>query len=97
MDPTGAEVDLECPGFYKNIARLLQTPGVRKIVPVGSKGVGYEIRNLADLHRLDVEFHETKIDLCKSAGPVSCIVVLCAESAVVDVLGVGGVVVGYMN
>jgi len=75
----GAEVDLECAGFYKEIARLLQVPGVREIVPVGSKGVGYEIRNLAKLHGADIEIYDTGVDLCKSAGPVSCLVVLCAE------------------
>jgi len=95
----GAEVDLESKGFYEQINYLLPIPDVREIVPVGSKGVAYEAENLASLSCAALELYNTGIDYFKSAGPVTCLLVLCDESIVSQVLSryPSGVVIGEIR
>ena len=54
----GKEVDLESVGFYKEIRQFLSLPGVREIVPVGSKGITYEANTLATLNNMDMHFEK---------------------------------------
>ena len=75
----GTEVDLESKGFYNEIRKLLPLPEVKEIVPVGSKGIAYEAEMLANLHGMVFKPYKTEIDLSKSAGPSTCLLVLCAE------------------
>lgn len=82
----GAEVDLESAGFYSDIRQLLSLTGVKEIVPVGSKGIAYEAETLAKISDATSVLYETSIDYYKSAGPVTCILVLCKNTA--DVLTV---------
>ena len=82
----GPEVDLESTGFYKEIERLLKLPGVKEIIPVGSKGVAYEAKTLAALNGVECELYQTEIDYLKSAGPATCLLVLCAQSVALEVL-----------
>jgi len=82
----GAEVDLHNVGFYSAIRQLLKLQGVKEIVPVGSKGVAYEAETLAKLSGATFALYETSIDYYKSAGPVTCILVLCAAHAMDEVL-----------
>lgn len=84
----GAEVDLESTGLYHRIRQLLTLPGVKEIVPVGSKGITYEAEVLAKLNNTAFTLHDTGIDYNKSAGPVTCLLVLCAASAAENVLAV---------
>ena len=84
----GAEVDLESVGLYSEIRRLLSLQGVRDIVPVGSKGIAYEAGVLAALSGMTYKPYETEIDDTKSAGPATCLIVLCADSSVDEVLHV---------
>ncbi|MCL2362392.1 MAG: alpha-ribazole-5-phosphate synthase [Defluviitaleaceae bacterium] len=79
----GDEVDLESNGFYEEIKHLRPIPEVREIVPVGSKGVAYEAEGLASLSGMNCELYKTGIDYSKSAGPVTCLLVLC-DRAIVD-------------
>ena len=82
----GAEVDLESIGFYPEIHRLLSMPLVKEIVPVGSKGVAYEAETLANLNHMSYTLYETMIDYYKSAGPATCLLVLCADAIANQVL-----------
>jgi len=82
----GSEVDLESAGLYSEIRRLLLLNGVREIVPVGSKGIAYEAGVLAALNGMTYKPYETEIDDTKSAGPATCLIVLCAGSSVDEVL-----------
>ena len=82
----GAEVDLDSVGFYAEIRKLLSVPLVREIVPVGSKGVLYESEMLAKLNSAGFKLHDSDIDYLKSAGPATCLLVLCAGSAAEQVL-----------
>jgi hypothetical protein len=82
----GAEVDLDSAGFYAQIRQLLSMPDVREIVPVGSKGVAHEAETLAALNGMSYVPYETEIDTIKSAGPATCLLVLCTESSVNHIL-----------
>jgi len=94
----GDEVDLQSVGFYNEIRKLLGLQDVKEIVPVGSKGIAYEARTLAELNEMVVEFRETGICYKKSAGPATCFIVLCKESVVEQVLGIypKGIIIGEM-
>lgn len=62
------------------VKRVLEVPGVREILPVGSKGILYEARELAKCAKLSLKLlNDVEVDLTKSAGPASCILVSLAE------------------
>lgn len=82
----GAEVDLDSAGFYDAVTHLLPLSGVKEIVPVGSKGIAYEVRALAALSQKVAQLYQTGIDYHKSAGPATCLVVLCDQTLVEQVL-----------
>ena len=84
----GTEVDLDSKGFYSQIRQLLPLQGVRELVPVGSKGVAYEAQTLATLSELTFKPYNTKIDYTKSAGPATCLLILCTDSLVNEVLSI---------
>jgi len=84
----GAEVDLESAGFYREIKQLLSTEGVREIIPVGSKGIAYEAKTLADINDMKFKTYKTEVDCSKSAGPATCLLILCANSSVDRVLDI---------
>ena len=77
---SGEAVNLDSLGFYKEIGYLLSLPEVKEIVPVGSKGVAYEAETLAALSCLASKLYKTEIDYYKSAGPVTCMLILCGDS-----------------
>jgi len=84
----GNEVDLESTGFYSEIRQLLRLNQVREIVPIGSKGVAYEANMLAILNNMEFKPFDTEIDLLKSAGPATCLLILCAESSVDQIMSI---------
>ena len=86
----GPEVDLDSAGFYSEIRDLLSMPKVREIIPVGSKGVLYEAEMLAQLNSVSFRLYDTGIDYLKSAGPATCLLVLCDGSAAEEVLACYG-------
>jgi len=99
----GGEVDLESAGFYAEIRQLLTLPEVREIVPVGSKGIAYEIENLASINNMIFSLSNAEyaipIDLYKSAGPATCLLVLCSAPSAHKVLGVysRGIIIGELQ
>ena len=82
----GTEVDLESTGFYSEIGLLLSLPEVKEIVPVGSKGIAYEAETLASLSGMVFKPDKTEIDYSKSAGPATCLIILCAKTIVDHIL-----------
>ena len=82
----GNEVDLESIGYYSDIQRLLQLQGIKEIVPVGSKGIAYEAQTLAALNKMTFKPHETEIDYNKSAGPATCLLILCTPPSADQIL-----------
>ena len=95
----GAGVDLESRGFYGEIRQLLPMTEVREIVPVGSKGVAYEAETLAALNKMRFKPYKTEIDYTKSAGPATCLLILCAETSIKQVLNIypAGILIGEIQ
>ena len=61
---------------------VLNLPGVHEILPVGSKGIEYELEQLSRQAGLGFEMLETAstLDLEKSAGPASCILITTKDN-----------------
>ncbi|MCM8710055.1 alpha-ribazole-5-phosphate synthase [Clostridium sp. SYSU_GA19001] len=60
---------------YADIYKLLNSPFVYEIVPVGSKGIVYEAQQLALNNKLKLQFSEKIfIDINKSGGPATCVI-----------------------
>ncbi|MGI6559653.1 MAG: AIR synthase related protein [Limnochordia bacterium] len=70
----GAEVSLDDPETVDLLLlkTLLELDYVSDIIPVGSKGIGYEAGVLAATAGLKAAF-DTRLDLEKSAGPATCL------------------------
>ncbi|MGI9861422.1 hypothetical protein SDD30_08570 [Moorella naiadis] len=73
----GTEVFLDDPEIVdlKTVRLLLNQPGIREIVPAGSRGILAEARDLAALYRLQIDWRSglPELDLLKSAGPATCL------------------------
>lgn len=82
---------------YSQIKTLQALEGVYEIVPVGSKGIAYECRQLALANNLDLELeNEQKMDLLKSGGPATCAIAavnpnslneICSKICNINVIG----------
>jgi hypothetical protein len=74
LPKVGSEVSLDDPEIVDLplLRTLLDLDYVSDIIPVGSKGIGYEAGVLAATAGLEVTF-DTDLDLNKSAGPGTCL------------------------
>ncbi len=81
----GNEVSLHDPHIVdlKTVSILLNSPDVKEIIPVGSRGVFHEASHLADLYGLQITWQEipSDLDLQKSAGPSTCLLVIGEPAA----------------
>jgi len=81
----GPEVSLEDPEIadLPTVARLAREPAIHDVLPVGSRGIAGELRDLAATAGLSPELlaPEPGWDLEKSAGPGTCCLVAVAPSA----------------
>lgn len=76
----GEEVLLGAPADTQLLFELLALPWLHEILPVGSKGIGHEARALAAGADLTLALAlDLKLDLEKSAGPSTCLLVTLAE------------------
>lgn len=66
-DPRMVSLDL--------LHRILDLPGIGDALPVGSRGVGYELDVLAATNGLDFQAVPHDLDLARSGGPASCVLV----------------------
>ncbi|MFZ5946015.1 MAG: AIR synthase related protein [Bacillota bacterium] len=58
----------------KLMLTLLKLPWIRELLPVGSKGIGYEAEQLAKGAGLSLDLlPNQQVDLKKSAGPATCL------------------------
>jgi len=64
------------------LARLVALPGVGDALPVGSRGVGYELGVLAESNGLAFLPVDHDLDLARSGGPASCVLVTVRASEV---------------
>lgn len=67
------------------LMELLKKPYIMEILPVGSKGIQYELGEMAKTSELEYEIHnEGNIDLYKSAGPATCAIVAVDKAGYED-------------
>ncbi len=70
----GLDKDLDIAN-YDDLKKLLNLDGVYEIVPVGSKGILYEVLQLAENNNMKFVLNEeVKVDIHKTAGPSSVII-----------------------
>lgn len=74
---------LENTDSIMNISRLLELiekKYIKEILPVGSKGILYELKQMAQTNNINFELEDNQlIDLKKSAGPSTCVIVSMEE------------------
>ncbi len=58
-----------------SILEIRKIKDIHEIVPIGSKGIAYELDELLKRNQLLIKPFETNIDLKKSAGPTTCVIV----------------------
>lgn len=80
---------------------LLKKPYIKDILPVGSKGIGYEMNVMASTSELECNFYkDINIDIKKSAGPATCAIVSIDEKDYEDLKNTCQIPVnklGYLN
>lgn len=85
LPKVGGEITLPEDGDlidYKTIKTLLALPDVYEIVPVGSKGIAYEVQALAENNGMSSElFSYSFPDLYKSGGPATCAIMAIKKGA----------------
>nr|WP_300006175.1 AIR synthase related protein [Tissierella sp.] len=74
---------LEDSSGIMNIKETIDLKGrdyINEILPVGSKGILYELKEMASTNGLEYQLEkDIKIDLYKSAGPSTCVIVSLEE------------------
>lgn len=81
LPKVGSEVTLTDPEIItaRTFMDLLGDQEVHEVVPVGSKGILYEARTLAETNGLELELNpECGLPLKKSGGPATCAIVAAA-------------------
>jgi hypothetical protein len=76
----GNEISLDDPEIANCllIKRLLDIPAIHDIIPVGSKGIKGETEMLVSFLGLELEWNKNlPIDIQKTAGPATCVLVTC--------------------
>jgi thiamine monophosphate kinase len=64
----------------KDYIKISKAKEVVEAVPVGSKGIAYEVGVLEEIYGFRIKKDsEIKVDLFKSAGPSTCCLVVCEE------------------
>ncbi|ERI90076.1 hypothetical protein HMPREF1982_04343 [Clostridiales bacterium oral taxon 876 str. F0540] len=72
---------------YSSIYKLLNNNLIYEIVPVGSKGIAYECKQLSESNKLELYFEEQfKVDINKSSGPSTSIIAAVDCNGVKDIL-----------
>lgn len=79
----GDEIIADKNSTIMNISRLLELKEkeyIKEILPVGSKGILYELEEMAKTNNIDFRLEKNiNIDLKKSAGPSTCVLVSIEE------------------
>ncbi|HEY3423409.1 MAG TPA: AIR synthase related protein [Negativicutes bacterium] len=66
---------------YSIIKQLLQAEEVYEIIPVGSKGILYEMQELARNNQLKLSVNDNiRVDIHKSAGPSTAVIVAASNN-----------------
>ncbi|MCL6559065.1 MAG: alpha-ribazole kinase [Firmicutes bacterium] len=82
LPKVGNEVGLENPEIADSrlVKQLLKHPLIHDIIPVDSRGIKGEAESLASYLKLSVEWADNlTVDIKKSAGPSTCVIVTCPK------------------
>lgn len=71
-----------------DVSTLVTSGLVREVLPVGSKGVGYEADQLARTSHLNFKAGTSDVDLSLSAGSSTCILVSCSAEAIPEITNI---------
>ncbi len=78
----GDEVVRDNENSTMNLSRLnklLKLDFIDEVLPVGSKGIGYEVKEMAKTNGLNYKLIENNLDLLKTAGPSTCVIISMVE------------------
>lgn len=94
----GLDKDLDIVN-YGDLRKLLSSDGVYEIVPVGSKGILYEVLQLAKNNNMKFVLNEEiKIDVYKTAGPSTVVIAAVKNEVINEVLSDDKVnIIGELN
>ncbi len=95
----GSEV-LESNEFsnIKIISLIKDMPGINEILPVGSKGVDYEVGEMCKTNNVHFQYTDNvKVDVKKTAGPVTCFIVSGNKEIIEEQLIRHNVVFSYLG
>lgn len=71
---------------FKGLSTLVNKIKTKDLLPVGSKGILYEIKELEKTHNIKVDLYENiNIDLSKSSGPATTILAIIEKQEVSNV------------
>lgn len=69
------------------LKRVMRVEGIHDVLPVGSRGVLYEARQMATLAHMNfIPVNQSVVDMHKSAGPSTCVLVSCPPEAELKLL-----------
>lgn len=87
----GQEIQMDDPELVtlQDMITLGDIPGIREIIPVGSRGIAGEVKGLADYYGLQAVWGNLpqNLDLQKSAGPSSCLLAMGDRAALQSLQG----------
>lgn len=67
---------------FNSLKELTSRTDILDILPVGSKGINYEINQLMNTHNIKIELNnQSSIQIEKSAGPATCVLVIIKNEA----------------
>ena len=80
------------------ISKIYELPAVHEILPVGSKGIDYEVGELCKYNELDFQYSDqVKIPIYKSAGPATCALISGKKESVEPILQATNVQYSYLG
>ena len=85
---------------YTDLRILLQSDGVKEIVPCGSKGILWEANNLASIYDLKLNPAYTNLNIDDSTGPATTIIASIHPSVYPELLSLFGnkmSIIGHLN
>jgi hypothetical protein len=68
-----------------DVSTLVSSGLVHEVLPVGSKGIGYEADQLARTAQLNFQAGTSDVDLSLSAGSSTCVLVSCSDEAIPEI------------
>ncbi|WP_088067207.1 hypothetical protein [Gottfriedia luciferensis] len=68
---------------FNSLKHLTNCDEVSDILPIGSKGVAYELTQLMETHNKEIKFiNQSSIQLHKSAGPATCALAIIKKDSI---------------